>query len=38
MHTIFTLFLKKQARIYNDTKKVSSISAAGKTGPLCIKE
>ena len=32
------LFLTKEAKIYNGAKIVSSISASGKTGQLCIKE
>ena len=35
---IGTLFLTKKARIYNGKGTVSSISGAGKTGQLCIKE
>ena len=33
-----TLFLIKEARIYNGEKTVSSISGAGKTGQLHVKE
>ena len=33
-----TLFLTKEARIYNGAKIVSLISVSGKTGQLCIKE
>ena len=33
-----TLFLTKEARIYNNAKIASSISGAGKTGQLCAKE
>jgi len=33
-----TLFLTKKARMYNGTKIVSSISGAGKTGKLHVKE
>ena len=33
-----TLFLKKEARIYNGTKTASSINGAGKTGELHVKE
>jgi len=33
-----TLSLTKQARIYNGEKIGSSISDAGKTGELCVKE
>ena len=33
-----TLFLTKEARIYNGAKTASSISGAGKTGQLCVKE
>ena len=32
-----TLFLIKEARIYNGEKKASSISGAGKTGQLQVK-
>ena len=32
------LFLTKEARIYNGEKTVSSISSAGKTGQLYVKE
>ena len=32
-----TLFLTKEARIYNGEKRASSISDAGKTGQLYIK-
>ena len=32
-----TLFLTKEARIYNGAKRVSSVSAAGKTGQLRVK-
>ena len=32
------LFLTKKARIYNGAKTASSISGAGKTGQLHIKE
>ena len=35
---IATLFLTKEARIYNGAKTVSSINGAGKTGQLCVKE
>ena len=31
-------FLIKEARIYNGAKIASSISVAGKTGQLCVKE
>ena len=39
-HTLMDtrLFLTKGARIYNGKKTVSSISAAGRTGQLSIKE
>ena len=30
--------MTKKARIYNGAKKVSSISGAGKTGQLHVKE
>ena len=30
--------MKKQARVYNGEKIVSSISGAGKTGQLYVKE
>ena len=33
-----TLFLIKEARIYNGEKTASSISGAGKTGQLHVKE
>ena len=33
-----TLFLTKEARLYNGAKTASSISGAGKTGQLCVKE
>ena len=33
-----TLFLTKEARIYNRAKTASSINGAGKTGQLHIKE
>ena len=33
-----TLFLTKEARIYNGTKTASSIKGAGKTGQLHVKE
>ena len=33
-----TLFLAKEARIYNGTKTASSINGAGKTGQLHVKE
>ena len=33
-----TLFLTKEARIYNGTKTASSINGAGKTGQLHEKE
>ena len=33
-----TLFLTKEARIYNEAKLASSISGAGKTGQLHVKE
>ena len=32
------LFLTKEARIYNGTKTLSSISGAGKTGQLHVSE
>ena len=35
---IGTLFLTKEARIYNGTKTASSINDAGKTGQLHVKE
>ena len=37
-HTMDTLSLTKEARIYNGEKMVSSISGAGKTGQLHVKE
>ena len=33
-----TLFLTKEARIYNGAKTISSISGAGKTGQLHVKK
>ena len=33
-----TLFLTKEARIYDGAKTASSISGAGKTGQLRVKE
>jgi len=33
-----TLFLTKEARIYNGTKTASSVSGAGKTGQVHAKE
>ena len=33
-----TLFLTKEARIYNEAKTASSINGTGKTGQLHIKE
>ena len=33
-----TLFLTKEARIYNGTHIASSINGAGKTGQLHVKE
>ena len=33
-----TLFLTKEARIYNGVKTASSINGAGKTGQLHVKE
>ena len=33
-----TLSLIKKARIYNGAKTGSSISGAGKTGQLCVKD
>ena len=37
-HTYGHLTLKKEARIYNGEKTASSISAAGETGQLHVKE
>ena len=38
-HThMVTLFLTKEGRIYNGEKTASSISGAGKTGQLHVKE
>ena len=34
----YLIFFTKEARIYNGAKIVSLISAAGKTGQLCVKE
>ena len=33
-----TLFLTKEARLYNGAKTVSSINDAGKTGQLYVEE
>ena len=33
-----TLFLTKEARIYNGAKKASSVNGAGKTGQLYVKK
>ena len=33
-----TLFFTKETRIYNEAKRASSISGAGKTGQLHAKE
>ena len=33
-----TLFLTKEARIYNGAKTASSINGVGKTGQLHVKE
>jgi len=33
-----TLFLTKEARIYNQEKTASSINVTGKTGQLHVKE
>ena len=33
-----TLFLTKEARIYNGKKTAPLINGAGKTGQLCVKE
>jgi len=33
-----TLSLTKEAKIYNGEKTICSISGAGKTGQLCVKE
>ena len=38
MHLKVTYFFTREARIYNGAKIVSSVSAAGKTGQLHIKE
>ena len=38
MHLIGTLFLTKEARIYNGAKIASSINGAGKTGQLHVNE
>jgi len=37
-YLILFYFFTKEARIYNGTKTVSSISGAGKTGQLYVKE
>ena len=36
--TYGTLFLTKEAKIYNGAKKASSINGAGRTGQLHVKE
>ena len=36
--TYGTLFLAKEARVYNGEKIISSISGAGKTGQLHVKD
>ena len=33
-----TLFLTKEARIHNEEKRASSVSGAGKTGQLHVRE
>ena len=33
-----TLFLTKEARLYNEAKMTTSINGAGKTGQLRVKE
>ena len=33
-----TLFLTKEARVYNEAKTASSINGPGKTGQLHVKE
>ena len=33
-----SLFLTKEARIYNEEKTASSVNGAGKTGQLHVKE
>jgi len=33
-----TLFLTKEARLYNEAKTASSINGVGKTGQLHVKE
>ena len=38
MHLLGTLFLTREARIYNGAKTASSINGAGKTGQLHVKE
>ena len=38
MHLMGTLFLTREAGIYNGAKTASSISAAGKPGQLHVKE
>ena len=37
MHLMGTLFLTKEARIYNGTKTPSSINGSGKTGHHLVK-
>ena len=36
-HILASLFLIKEARIYNEEETVSSISGAGKTGQVHVK-
>ena len=38
MNTVATLSMTKETRIYNGAKTASSISGAGKTGQLHVKE
>ena len=38
MHLWVPYFLTKEARIYNGVKTDSSVSGAGKTGQLGVKE
>ena len=37
MHLMGTLFLTKEAKIYNGTKTPSSINGSGKTGHRIVK-
>ena len=37
MHLMGTIFLTKEARIYNGAKTTSAVNSAGKTGQLHVK-